>query len=96
MQHGGHILAEVLMQVMDSIKPGGSELELDQLAEKLIIEKGGEPGFKRVSGYHHTICMSTNDAVVHGIPGDYIFKEGDVVEPGTLLGYVGSSGYGKE
>lgn len=79
MKHGGHILSEVLGQVMDSIKSGVTEIELDLLAEKLIRERGGEPGFKRVEGYHHTICMSTNDAVVHGIPGNYVFKEGDVV-----------------
>lgn len=79
MQHGGHMLAETLAEVMDAIKPGVSELELDQLAEHLIREKGGEPGFQKVKGYHHTICMSTNDVVVHGIPGSYRFKEGDVV-----------------
>ncbi len=79
MKTGGRMLAEVLFAVMDSINPGMTELELDKLAEKLIREKGGEPGFKRVNGYHHTICMSTNDAVVHGIPGGYKFKEGDVV-----------------
>lgn len=79
MKHGGHILSEVLMQVMDEIKPGVTELEIDKLAERLIIERGGEAGFKKVKGYHHTICVSTNDAVVHGIPGSYKFKEGDVV-----------------
>lgn len=79
MQHGGQILGEVLFKVMDSIQPGVTELELDLLAEKLIKERGGESGFKKVSGYHHTICMSTNDVVVHGIPGSYKFKEGDVV-----------------
>jgi methionyl aminopeptidase len=79
MKTGGKILAEVLFEVMDSIRPGMRELDLDILAEKLIKEKGGEPGFKRVKGYHHTICMSTNDAVVHGIPGAYVFKDGDVV-----------------
>jgi len=45
----------------------------------MIRERGGEPGFKKVKGYHHTICVSTNDVVVHGIPGNYLFKEGDVV-----------------
>jgi methionyl aminopeptidase len=79
MKTGGHMLSQVLNEVMDSIKPGVTELELDQLAEKLIREKGGESGFKRVDGYHHTICMSTNDVVVHGIPGSYKFKAGDVV-----------------
>ena len=79
MQHGGHILAEVLYMVMDAIKPGVTELEIDQLAEKLIRERGGEPGFQLVPGYKHTICVSTNDVVVHGIPGGYKFKAGDLV-----------------
>ena len=79
MQFGGHILSDVLMQVMDLIKPGVTELEIDRMAEKLILENGGEPGFKKVKGYNHTICVSTNDVVVHGIPSAYKFKEGDVV-----------------
>jgi methionyl aminopeptidase len=79
MQHGGHILADVLGKVMDSLKPGMTELEADQLAERLIREQGGEPGFQKVKGYRHTICVSTNDVVVHGIPGSYKFKAGDVV-----------------
>lgn len=79
MRTGGRMLASVLREVMDAIKSGVTELELDTLAERLIREKGGEPGFKKVKGYHHTICMSTNDAVVHGIPGSYKFKGGDVV-----------------
>src|SRR5260221_12380318 len=79
MQHGGHILANVLCEVMDAIKPGITELELDQLAEKRIRELGGEPGFMKVHGYHHTTCFSTNDVVVHGIPSQYVLQEGDVV-----------------
>lgn len=79
MHHGGHILATVLGEVMAAVKPGVTELDLDRLAERRIRELGGEPGFMKVEGYKHTICMSTNDVVVHGIPTDYAFKEGDVV-----------------
>ncbi len=79
MQHGGHILATVLGEVMAAVKPGVTELDLDRLAERRIRELGGEPGFMKVEGYDYTICMSTNDVVVHGIPTDYAFKEGDVV-----------------
>lgn len=79
MQHGGHILSDVLFAVLKEIKPGVTEIEIDRLAEKMIRERGGEPGFKKVPGYNHTICVSTNDVVVHGIPGKYTFKEGDVV-----------------
>ena len=79
MKTGGKILADVLFEVLKNIKIGVSEIELDQLAEKLIFEKGGEPGFKKVEGYKHAICISTNDVVVHGIPTNYKLKEGDVV-----------------
>lgn len=79
MKVGGRILSEVLSQVISNIKPGVSEKELDDLAEKLIIQKGAEPGFKKVKNYKNTICVSTNSVVVHGIPTDYKFKEGDVV-----------------
>ena len=79
MSRAGVILGEVLEEVMEFIKPGVLEIEIDALAEKLIRKKGGEAGFKKVPGYHHTICVSTNDVVVHGIPTDRVISEGDVV-----------------
>lgn len=79
MQKGGKILAETVFEVMRYAKPGVTELELDALAEKLIRSQGAEPGFKKVPGYNHAICISTNDVVVHGIPTEYVLKEGDVV-----------------
>jgi len=79
MQTGGQMLSETMWEVLKHLRPGISEIEIDELAEKLIIGKGGEPGFKKVEGYRHTICISTNDVVVHGIPSSYKFKEGDVV-----------------
>lgn len=79
MKKSGQMLSETMWELTRQIKPGMTELELDKLAEKLILEKGGEPGFKKVDGYRHTVCMSTNDICVHGIPGNYVFKEGDVV-----------------
>jgi methionyl aminopeptidase len=79
MRESGRILAETLWEVLKSVKPGVSELELDALAEKLIRQKGGEPGFQKVPGYKHATCMSTNDVVVHGIPAEYKLKEGDII-----------------
>lgn len=79
MQKGGKILAATLFAALAHAKPGVSELELDAMAEKLIREKGGEPGFKKVPGYKHTICVSTNSVVVHGIPTAYKLREGDVL-----------------
>lgn len=79
MKKGGNILAEVLREVLENVRPGITELELDSLANRLIIEKGGEPAFKKVKGYKHATCISTNNVVVHGIPSDYKYKDGDIV-----------------
>ncbi|EKD85985.1 MAG: hypothetical protein ACD_37C00541G0001 [uncultured bacterium] len=79
MQEGGKILADVLFEVMKSIKPGMTEIEIDAMADRLIVEKGGEPAFKKVKGYGHATCISTNSAVVHGIPSGYKLKNGDLI-----------------
>jgi methionyl aminopeptidase len=89
MRVGGKILAEVLGEVLEYVEPGVSELELDALAEELIREKGAEPAFKKVKGYRYSICVSTNDVVVHGIPTNYRFKEGDVVGADCGVYYKG-------
>ncbi len=79
MKNAGKILGEVLETVMNSIEEGMTELEIDSLAERLIREKGGESGFKKVPGYHHTICISVNDVVVHGIPTERKVNKGDII-----------------
>lgn len=79
MKMGGAILSEVLFECLKFTKPGISELEIDNLAETLIRQKGGESGFKKVPGYNHTICISTNNVVVHGIPTYRVIAEGDIV-----------------
>src|SRR3989344_1916531 len=79
MKRAGKILGEVLEEVLSEVRPGITETEIDHLAEKLILKKGGEPGFKKVTGYKHTICISTNDVVVHGIPTARKLHAGDVV-----------------
>ncbi|HUD44278.1 MAG TPA: type I methionyl aminopeptidase [Patescibacteria group bacterium] len=89
MQIGGKILSDVVWAVCKAAKPGVSELEIDALAEKLILEAGGKPGFKLVEGYHHTICACTNDVVVHGIPSHYKLQEGDVFDIDCGVFYEG-------
>ncbi len=79
MREGGKILSSVLLQLLKNIKPGVSELEIDNLAEKLILKNGAKPGFKEVKGYNNSICVSTNNVVVHGVPTNYKLKAGDVV-----------------
>ena len=79
MARGGKILSDTLWTVLDSIKPGVAELEVEELAKRLIREKGAKPGFQKVEGYNFATCISTNDVVVHGIPTNYVFKDGDIV-----------------
>src|SRR3989344_3609471 len=79
MREGGKILASVLVELLKNIKPGVSELEIDRFAEGLILKKGAKPGFKEIKGYNNSICVSTNNVVVHGVPTNYEFKAGDVV-----------------
>jgi methionyl aminopeptidase len=79
MRVGGKMLGDTMWEVLKEVKPGVSEIELDALAEKLIRQKGGEPGFMKVQGYKHATCISTNDVVVHGIPSNYKLKDGDVI-----------------
>lgn len=79
MKKAGKILADVLDVIKHHVKPGVTELELDALAEKIIRDHGGEPGFMKVQGYKHAICVATNDVVVHGIPTNRLLKEGDII-----------------
>lgn len=78
------------------IEPGLSTVKLDKIAEEFIRDNGGVPGFLGYSGFPNTLCVSVNDAVVHGIPSIYELKEGDVVsvDCGVLMnGFYGDSAY---
>lgn len=79
MRKGGKMLAVALQESLDAVKPGVTEAELDKIAEKAIRRQGGEPGFMRVPGYKHSVCVATNEVVVHGIPTDYALQKGDVI-----------------
>jgi len=79
MKKGGHMLAVALKKSLDAAKAGVTEAELDKVAEESIRSQGGIPGFMEVPGYKHTICTATNEIIVHGIPGSYELKKGDVI-----------------
>ena len=75
----GRIVAETLVMLGGLIAPGVETIELDRKAEELIRKQGAVPAFPTVPGYHHTLCVSVNEQVVHGIPGKRRLKEGDKV-----------------
>jgi len=75
----GRVTAASLAAVRAAIRPGVTTLELDTVAESVIREAGGVPNFMKEPGYRHTLCVSVNDEVVHGIPGDRVLEPGDIV-----------------
>lgn len=77
----GRIAAKTLLKLEDLVKEKTSLslIELNELAEKFIIESGGIPTFKNYKGFPAGVCISVNKQLVHGIPTDYILKDGDVV-----------------
>lgn len=95
LREGGKILASVLNEVARRVAPGVAAADLDALAEKLIREAGAEPSFKNYKTpddkipYPASLCVSVNDEVVHGIPDQKIFQEGDVVSLDLGLKYKG-------
>ena len=75
----GLITAAALDAVRPLIRPGVTTLELDAEANRVILARGAESNFQLVRGYKHTTCISVNEEVVHGIPGERILQAGDIV-----------------
>jgi methionyl aminopeptidase len=90
------LVSRTLGEIASLIKPGITTLYLDKIAESFIRDNGATPAFKGYGGFPNTLCTSVNDEVVHGIPSDYILKEGDIisVDCGVILnGWYGDSAY---
>jgi len=77
MKEGGRRLEKVFAGVLPEIKAGITKIRVDQIAEGLILKANCLPSFKMVPGYRFATCVGVNREVVHGIPDDYIFREGD-------------------
>jgi methionyl aminopeptidase len=90
------LVAKTLGEVAKIIRPGIKTIELDKVAEEFIRDNGAVPGFKGYQGFSGTLCISPNEQVVHGIPGNRELKDGDIVsiDCGVLKnGYYGDSAY---
>ncbi len=96
MARAGAVVADTLSLIGERARPGVTTEELDALADEFIRSHGGVPTFKGYRGYPAAICTSPNEMVVHGIPGPYALREGDLlsVDVGvTLDGFVADSAY---
>ncbi len=73
------LVARVLSELMATVEPGVTTRDLDRLAERLLSDAGAQPAFKGYHGFPATICASVNEQVIHGIPGDRVLREGDII-----------------
>ena len=92
MRQAGKIVADILRTLTKQMKPGMNTKELDTIAVRELKRLGAESSFKGYRGYPATICVSVNDEIVHGIPGDRVLKEGDIVSLDFGAAYHGFHG----
>jgi methionyl aminopeptidase len=90
------LVARTLAEVAKNINPGVTSLQLDKIAEEFIKDNGGIPAFKGYGGFPNSLCISPNEQVVHGIPDNRPYVDGDIisVDCGVLMnGFYGDSAY---
>lgn len=80
MRRAGEIVGQTLLVLQEAVRPGLKTRDLDAIASREIRRRGGKPAFKGYRGFPATVCASINDEIVHGIPGDRVTKEGDLVK----------------
>ena len=79
MRQCGKILAAILNKLKVEIKAGIKTSELDAIMADEVRKRGVKPSFKNYQGFPANLCVSVNDEIVHGIPGERVLKEGDIV-----------------
>src|SRR3954468_17488818 len=89
MREGGKITAACLELLSENIRAGVTTKELDAMAEDFIRSHGGTPEFKGYQGFPASICASPNAMIVHGIPGSYRLKSGDIISLDVGVRYQG-------
>ena len=94
MREAGRIVAETLEMLVERLRPGLVEKELDEIVRREFRKRGVVPTFLDYHGYPATVCVSVNDEIVHGIPGGREIMDGDVVSIDlgcTYKGFVADS-----
>jgi methionyl aminopeptidase len=87
MRQAGRILATILETLKSQVKPGMKTKELDIITSKELEKLGAKPSFKGYRGFPANLCVSVNDEIVHGIPGERVLHQGDIVslDLGTIV-----------
>jgi methionyl aminopeptidase len=96
MREAGRIVALTHLELRKHIVPGVTTYDLDQIAESFILSKNATPSFKGYNGFRGSICTSVNNQLVHGIPGDVVLSEGDIISidiGAKFNGYHGDSAW---
>ncbi|MDE3008743.1 MAG: type I methionyl aminopeptidase [Acidobacteriota bacterium] len=96
MRKAGKVVAEMHEVTRAAIRPGVTTRHLNELAAEVIAKRGARSNFLNYHGFPAVICTSPNDMIVHGIPGDYVLEEGDLisVDCGAIIeGYHGDAAY---
>ena len=89
MKKAGEILAKVMEQLKEHIKTGMKTKEIDDMAADFIAQQSAASAFKNYKGFPANICVSINEEVVHGIPGERMLKEGDIVSIDVGINFKG-------
>lgn len=79
MRKAGQITAEARRLAGEAVKPGVTTREIDRIVHDYILSQGATPSFLGYGGFPGSACISVNDVVIHGIPGDLVIQEGDIV-----------------
>lgn len=96
LREANELVSLTLGELAKHVKEGVTTLQIDKIAEEFIRDHGAEPGFKGYNGFPYTLCISVNEHVVHGMPSDYVLRNGDIVsiDCGTIVkGFYGDSAY---
>ncbi len=96
MRRAGLVVAEIHEVTRNAIRPGVTTMELNNLAAEVLAKRHARSNFLNYHGFPAVICTSPNDMVVHGIPGEYVLEEGDIIsiDAGAIVeGYHGDAAY---
>ena len=96
MRKAGKVVAEMHEATRNAIRPGVTTMKLNEIAAEVIAKRGARSNFLNYHGFPAVICTSPNDMIVHGIPGPYVLREGDIIsiDCGAIVeGYHGDAAY---